>query len=112
MADYKYLLYEKIGKKALITLNRPESLNAFSLALKKELTQALEEADADDGVRVIVLTGAGDRAFCAGQELHETKNTNSSNASVEAFNWIADFKTLYEAFRRQNKITIAMIKGL
>jgi len=111
MASYKYLLCEKFGKKLLITLNRPESLNAFSLALKKELTTALEEADADEDVRVIILTGAGERAFCAGQELNETKNTDSARAGAEAYDWIADFKTLYEAFRRQNKITIAMING-
>lgn len=111
MRSYKYLLYERIGKKVLITLNRPESLNAFSLDLKKELTLALEDADADEKARVIILTGAGDRAFCAGQELNETKNTDSANAAAEAFNWISDFKALYEAFRRQNKITIAMING-
>lgn len=110
MESYKYLTYEKIGKKALITLNRPESLNALNIALKKELTRALEVADADTAVRVIILTGAG-RAFCAGQELNETKNTDTSNAAHEAFNWIADFKTLYEAFRRQRKTTIAMING-
>jgi enoyl-CoA hydratase/carnithine racemase len=109
--DYKYLIYEKLGKKVLITLNRPDSLNALSIALKKELTTALEAADADSDVRTIVITGAGDRAFCAGQELHETKDTDVNDAETAAYNWIADFKTLYEAFRRQNKVTIAMING-
>lgn len=110
MESYKHLTYEKIGKKALITLNRPESLNALNHILKEELAQALEAADSDNNIRTIVLTGAG-RAFCAGQELNETKNTDTSNATREAFNWIADFKTLYEAFRRQRKVTIAMING-
>lgn len=110
MESYKCLSYEKIGKKAIITLNRPNSLNAFSLALKKELINALERADADNNVQVIILTGAG-KAFCAGQELNETMHTDASKAEAEAYNWISDFKALYEAFRRQNKVTIAMING-
>ena len=111
MAEYKNLKYEVIGKKALITLNRPQSLNALSHDLKMELIEALEAADADDKVRAIVLTGEG-KAFCAGQELKETMDTDPNEAAKEAYNWIMkDFKSLYEAFRRQNKVTIAMING-
>lgn len=110
MSSYQNLTYEKIGKKAIITLNRPDKLNALSIDLKKELIDALDEAGNDNGTRVIVLTGAG-RAFCAGQELTETKDTDSSRADTEAYTWIAGFKALYDAFRRQSKVTIAMING-
>jgi len=62
------LLYEKDGGIATITLNRPEALNAISLAMLDSLSLALREADRDKEVRVIVMTGAG-RGFCAGLDL-------------------------------------------
>jgi enoyl-CoA hydratase len=66
--DYENLLYETNERVATITLNRPEKLNALSLALQNELVGALEAAEADRAVRVIVIKGAG-RAFCAGYDL-------------------------------------------
>lgn len=62
------LIYEKRGYIATITLNRPEKLNAFSVNMIRSWVQALKDAQADDTVRVIVLTGAG-RAFCAGGDV-------------------------------------------
>lgn len=67
MAEYKEILYEKQRKGVLITLNRPEAMNAISRTLLKELHQALDEAEADPEIRAIVLTGAG-RAFSAGMD--------------------------------------------
>ncbi|MGD0700869.1 MAG: crotonase/enoyl-CoA hydratase family protein [Trebonia sp.] len=64
------VLYERDGHVALLTLNRPEALNAVNAALADELGRFLEQAAADDGVRAIVVTGAG-RAFCAGADLKE-----------------------------------------
>lgn len=61
-------LYEKRGGIAIITLNRPKALNAVNGALSTALGAALEQAEEDDEVRVVVLTGAG-RAFCAGADL-------------------------------------------
>jgi enoyl-CoA hydratase/carnithine racemase len=66
--EYEDLLYEKDGAIATITLNRPEALNAISLAMLDSLSAALREADGDETVRVIVITGAG-RGFCAGLDL-------------------------------------------
>jgi enoyl-CoA hydratase len=56
---------------AVVTFNRPEAMNALSKALRAALNQAIRELDADDSVRVIVLTGAGERAFTAGLDLKE-----------------------------------------
>ena len=56
---------------AVVTLNRPEAMNALSRDLRLALQQAIAELDADDSVRVLVLTGAGDRAFTAGLDLKE-----------------------------------------
>jgi enoyl-CoA hydratase/carnithine racemase len=67
MAD---LLYDKADHIATITLNRPERLNAISFEMLEALTQRLTEAENDDGVRVIILTGAG-RGFCSGLDLKD-----------------------------------------
>ena len=65
---YQYLLYEQDGPAVVLTLNRPEALNALSRELEAELHAALDQAEADDSVRAIVLTGAG-RAFSAGYDI-------------------------------------------
>lgn len=65
------ILYEQQDAVAIITLNRPEALNALSVQLRNDLSEALRRAEADDSVRAIVLTGSGDRAFCVGLDLKE-----------------------------------------
>src|SRR5437763_5479202 len=62
------ILVERRSGYRLITLNRPERLNALTLAMGEALTAALAEAEADEGCRAVLLTGAG-RGFCAGQDL-------------------------------------------
>lgn len=65
------LLIERIGAVAVVTMNRPQAMNALSTALRAALNAAFVELDADETVRVVVLTGAGDRAFTAGLDLKE-----------------------------------------
>ena len=65
------LLVEKANGIAVVTLNRPEAMNALSRALRSALHEALTQVDADPEVKVIVLTGAGERAFTAGLDLKE-----------------------------------------
>ena len=65
------ILVEITNAVALVTLNRPEAMNALSRALRAELHKTLSALDADPAVKVIVLTGAGDRAFTAGLDLKE-----------------------------------------
>jgi enoyl-CoA hydratase/carnithine racemase len=67
MGDYEEILYEKQRGGVLITLNRPEAMNAISRSLIKELHQALDEVESDAAIRAVVLTGAG-RAFSAGMD--------------------------------------------
>ncbi len=66
--DFQHIKYEVDGRIALITLNRPDNLNAWTIIMMNELIQALDMADHDDGVRAVIVTGAG-RAFCAGADL-------------------------------------------
>jgi enoyl-CoA hydratase/carnithine racemase len=67
MPEYQEILYEKKRRGALITLNRPDAMNAISRSMIKELHQALDEVEEDNEVRAVVLTGAG-RAFSAGMD--------------------------------------------
>ena len=67
---YKFIITEQLGSVMKITLNRPDVLNSFTLAMSKELCEALEAARDDKSVRAILLTGAG-RGFCAGQDLSD-----------------------------------------
>jgi len=69
--DYQCILYEKSKGLATITINRPEVRNALTQALMVELGEAITEAEVDDEVRVLILTGAGDRAFVAGADIGE-----------------------------------------
>ena len=66
--NFSSLLYETRGRIARITLNRPERLNAIDSKMPREIRQAVERANDDDDVHVIVLAGAG-RTFCAGYDL-------------------------------------------
>lgn len=64
------LIYEKADFVATITLNRPEKMNAYSAVMRQELANTLADAEADDQIRAVILTGAG-RAFCAGADMSE-----------------------------------------
>ncbi len=68
---YKTLLLEKQEGVGIITLNRPERLNALSRTLFTELDQALTQFEHDEKVKALIITGAGDRAFSAGADIHE-----------------------------------------
>ena len=72
--DYKHISYERVDNIALITLNRPEKLNAFTLRMMNELCSAFDQIDADDQVKAALITGAG-RAFCAGADLSSGEDT-------------------------------------
>lgn len=63
------VLYDRASPIARITINRPEAMNAFDLDTARELGARLQEFDRDDALRVAILTGAGDKSFCAGADL-------------------------------------------
>jgi enoyl-CoA hydratase/carnithine racemase len=71
MSDFETLIYEKEGPLALVTLNRPRSLNAFSIQMRDDLFEVLNAIRDDDEVRVALFKGAGKKAFCAGADLSE-----------------------------------------
>jgi enoyl-CoA hydratase len=78
--EYKYIIYEKSEGIATITLNRPEALNAFSKEVVEEVLNAIEDVKADENVRVVILTGAGEKAFSAGADIKSMKGMNALKA--------------------------------
>lgn len=72
--DYAEIIYDVSDRVATITLNRPDKLNAFTGTMMKEMIDAFDRADADDGVRAVIVTGAG-RGFCAGADLGSGADT-------------------------------------
>jgi enoyl-CoA hydratase/carnithine racemase len=93
---------------AVITLNRPQVLNAVNDALREALVAALREVDADRSVRAVVLTGAGDRAFCAGQDLEEAARYTVDDID----GWLERQHAMYAAVRDLDKPSIAAFNGV
>src|SRR6184192_3178529 len=79
---YEYILSERQGSVALITLNRPDKLNALSFPLMQEVEDALTGYEADDDIKAVILTGAGERAFSAGADIHEMAGLSSEELAV------------------------------
>lgn len=99
------VIYEKKGHIAYITLNRPERMNALGRAVSAGIRDSVWDARNDDNVRVIIITGAGDRAFCAGGDLKEMAQQSSMTASSPEVN---NFELVMETW----KPTIAAINGV
>ncbi|HEY7541563.1 MAG TPA: enoyl-CoA hydratase/isomerase family protein [Methylomirabilota bacterium] len=104
---YANIVWERTENVVAITLNRPRVLNALNKALKGELADALMKIKHDEGVRAVVLTGAGDQAFSAGQDLTEAKDMSGP----EAEEWVREFETLYDQVRMLDVPVIAAVNG-
>jgi len=69
MTEFEHIRVDVAGGILTITLHRPEAMNAFTAQMMRELIAAFDRADADDAVRAVIVTGSGERAFCAGADL-------------------------------------------
>src|SRR5205814_5177081 len=79
---YEFILTERLDGCAIITLNRPEKLNALSFPLMTEVEAALCEYEADEAIKAVILTGAGERAFSAGADIHGMAGLSSEELAV------------------------------
>jgi enoyl-CoA hydratase/carnithine racemase len=79
---YQFALYEKKGRIAHVTINRPESMNALHPPANEELSEIWDDFQADDDLWVAILTGTGERAFCAGADLKFMASSGQSGAQT------------------------------
>lgn len=100
----QYILVEREEPIATAIINRPEKLNALNWSLVTELADELEKLDADDAIRCIVLTGAGDRAFAAGADIGEMANASTMQMATGPFE-------SWDRIRRIHKPIIAAVGG-
>jgi enoyl-CoA hydratase/carnithine racemase len=107
---YEHILADVEDGVAILTLNRPEKLNAMNQKLNRELHQAVKEADADDRIGCIVITGAGDRAFSAGGDIHE-QLSDDAKLSEDELDRKRERRGSYE-ISASAKPTIGMINGV
>jgi 2-(1,2-epoxy-1,2-dihydrophenyl)acetyl-CoA isomerase len=105
---YETIIYEKENGVARVTLNRPQSLNAFIPQMNQELLEALRDGERDGSVRCFVITGAG-RAFCAGQDLkgRTPDQKGSLGASLRQ-----KYNPMIRQIRQTEKIVIAAVNGV
>lgn len=106
---FEMIRYEKAGGRATVTLNRPEVYNAVNHGMLEELHLAFKDASWDDAIGVLVLTGAGDDAFCAGADLEEQRQF--LERPRDYWKWMGDFITCHERLRNIGKPTIARLNG-
>ena len=105
---YETILYEVLENVATITLNRPQVYNALSPTLIQEITKAIQAAEADKSVRVVVMTGIGDKAFCSGADLKAGMTAGMSlGESLRA-----NYNPMILAIRNIPKPVICKLNGL
>lgn len=108
--DFKAIMYEKRDGRATVTFNRPQVLNAVNHLVLTELNVALKDASWDDSVAVLVLTGAGERAFCTGADLDEQKQF--LQRPRDYWKWMGDFIEAHERLRNLGKPAVARLNGI
>lgn len=108
--SFETIRYEKAQWRATITIDRPDTLNAINLVAFREISEALQDAQWDDRVAVVILTGAGERAFCSGADLKE--HYELCTRPRDYFKWISEFISMQTRLVRLGKPTIARLNGL
>jgi enoyl-CoA hydratase/carnithine racemase len=108
--ERKYILLEKRGTVAKITINRPEKRNALSRDAIREMLAVFEELRNDDAIAVVLTTGAGDIAYCAGRDLSEFPTEGGKNRGIDRRSEPRAYHVA-EVIRTFPKVTIAVVNG-
>jgi enoyl-CoA hydratase len=102
---YKHLIYDKKNKIGYLTINRPESFNALCNELTKEFNIVLDEIEMDEDIRVVIVTGAGDKAFMAGADITELKERDFIKGRFQT-------KERQEVYNRISSIKVPVIAAV
>ncbi len=105
----KAVLFSKQAGSAAITINRPEKRNALNVAVATEVMARLRECEDDPELRVVTLTGAGDVAFCAGNDLAEFTAREGDPVRMREFDHAV--LRMHEAIRKCRKVVVALVNG-
>jgi len=105
---YENVILEREDEIAILTVNRPKVLNALNAATVREIGAAVDEVAADDAIRALIVTGAGDRAFVAGADINEISQLPSASAGVEMSRRGQD---VFFRVERLGKPVVAAING-
>ena len=108
MIETDQLLYKRQGQVAFVTFNRPEARNAMTWEMYEALYECCEEADADEGVRVVVLRGAGEKAFVAGTDIKQFLEFESGEDGIS---YEERMERVVGRLERVRKPTVAVIDG-
>jgi len=104
---FENIRLEKEGGMAIVTLNRPEELNLINRGMIRDIREATAELEKDEDIRVVIITGAGDRAFTAGIDVNEMKDLDASSAKE----FISQLHYSIKGVRDLDKVVIAAING-
>ena len=107
MSEYANLLFENEGGICVVTINRPKALNALNAATMYELDRMADELAKDDSVKVVIITGGGDKAFVAGADITEMQ----SKSAIEGRNWGKLGQAVFNKIENLPKPVIAAING-
>jgi enoyl-CoA hydratase len=102
------VLIERRDPVALVTLNRPESLNAVNVEMRQALIETLAKLNTDATIQAVVIKGAGERAFCSGQDLNET----ARYTLVDVDEWLTRQHAMYQAVRDLDKPCVTAWNGV
>lgn len=103
-----YILLEQHEQIAVLTLNRPHVMNAWHKPMRDQLVAHLNACEGNSDIAAIVITGSGNRAFCAGQDLNDVTEFDADAAR----DWIEEWRALYHRVRTLTKPTVAALNGV
>jgi 3-hydroxypropionyl-coenzyme A dehydratase len=107
MSSMKYVQIDLLNEIAILRINRPEALNAMNLDVIFELARAIDIISADEGIKVLVITGAGERSFCAGADISYMVNIDA----VTAEKYASSAQSVLNKIEKMEKPVIAAING-
>lgn len=102
-----HILVERRGPVGLITLNKPQRLNAWDKPMRDDIVATLKAFDTEPEIRAVVMTGAGERAFSAGQDFNEAHDFDGDRAQA----WIREWEAFYGTLRRLTKPVVMALNG-